>query len=309
MVKRFSNPYLFDSKRSIWNYLLWKTGLYDDPDHLPPLPADFSYPASPDFFDPNLPFVLWIGHSTFLIAVDGKLILTDPVWDSHCAPIRLKSFKRRHDPAIDLCDLPKIDYVLISHNHYDHLDAKTVKHLHAFHPEIEWVIPLGLSKWFHARGISRVHELNWWETWDCITAVPAQHFSGRSIWDQNKTFWNGYVFERDGKRFYFTGDTGYNPVNFKMIGECWPHMDLSMIPIGTYVPRKFMQPVHCSPKEAVQIHTEVKSKLSIGMHWKTFCLSDEPMDRPPYDLYLAMSEKKLPYDTFLAVEPKTYVNW
>ena len=313
MAHRYSNPYGDDSRRSLWDLLLWRTGAYDDPVPRFAPPPDFIYPAASSQCDKQLPSAVWIGHSTFLIEIDGLSILTDPVWDAYCSPIPFKSLKRHHEPPISLADLPKIDFVLISHNHYDHLDAKTVRHLHSFHPEIQWILPLGLSPWFHARGIRRVQELNWWEQFQSgevsITGVPAQHFSGRTLWDMNETFWNGYVFETKGKRFYFTGDTGYNPVDFKLIGDHWPYMDLSLIPIGTYVPQKFMQPVHCSPREAVEIHSDVKSRFSLGMHWKTFRLSGEPIDRPPFDLFLAMTAKKLSYDTFLPIDPGIYVNW
>ena len=313
MAPRYSNPHGGGMRRSLWDLFLWRSGLYNDPVPRLPPPPDFSYPAQIQQFDRQLPSAIWIGHSTYLIELDGLAILTDPVWDNYCSPVPLRALKRRHDPPISLADLPRIDYVLISHNHYDHLDAKTVRHLHAFHPEIQWIVPLGLSPWFRRRGIERVQELAWWKGAridDClITAVPAQHFSGRTLWDQNQTFWNGYVFETKNKRFYFTGDTGYNPVDFKMIGAEWPHMDLSLIPIGTYVPQKFMQPVHCSPREAVEIHCDVKSQFSLGMHWKTFRLSEEPMDRPPFDLYLAMRDKNLSCDTFLAIDPGVYVNW
>lgn len=312
-MKRYTNPHLGKTRRTLWDLFLWRMGHYDDP--MPRLspPADFVYPAQSHPFDRQAPSAVWIGHSTFLIDIGGVTILTDPVWDEYCSPIPIKSLKRRHEPPIALGDLPRIDYVLISHNHYDHLDAKTVAHLHAFHPEIQWIVPLGLARWFRRRGRGKVFELNWWETHQTpgctVTAVPAQHFSGRTLWDKNKTFWNGYVLEARGKRLYFTGDTGYNPVDFKAIGAHWPHMDLSLIPIGTYVPRAFMQPVHCSPWEAVEIHRDVKSRFSLGMHWKTFRLSDEPMDRPPYDLYLAMTDKKLAYEMFLPIDPGVYVNW
>ncbi|HSX37488.1 MAG TPA: MBL fold metallo-hydrolase [Chlamydiales bacterium] len=313
MNGRYKNPLGGNSRRRLFDFFLWKLGLYDDP--IPRLPPSkhFSYPAQPLQFDSTFPSAVWIGHSTFLIEVEGLVILTDPIWENYCAPIPFKALKRSHEAPIALSDLPRIDFVLISHNHYDHLDAKTVKHLHAFHPEIQWIVPLGLAKWFLSRNIRRVIELKWWRqlcfSGGSITAVPAQHFSGRGIWDQNRTYWNGYVFESLGKRFYFTGDTGYNPIDFKKIGSEWPHMDLSLIPIGTYVPQKFMQHVHCSPREAVEIHCDVKSRLSLGMHWKTFRLSDEPMERPPYDLYLAMRDKKLAYDQFLAIDPGVYVNW
>lgn len=312
-MKRYTNPHSGHTRRTLWDLILWKTGYYNDPRSGLAPPKDFIYPAQASYCDRTAPSAVWIGHSSYLIEVEGRSLLTDPVWDLHCSPIPLKGLRRHHDPPIALADLPPIDVVLISHNHYDHLDAKTVRHLHAFHPEIQWIVPLGLAPWFCRRGITKVQELSWWQSLQnkgcTITAVPAQHFSGRTLLDQDKTFWCGYVVEVCNKRLYFAGDTGYNPIDFKEIGNKWPSMDLSLLPIGTYVPQKFMQPVHCSPFEAVEIHSDVHSCFSLGMHWNTFCLSDEPMDRPPYDLFLAMNEKKLPHETFLPVDPGVYVNW
>lgn len=312
-MARFRNPHIQDTRRTLWDAILWKMGRYNDPiPRLSPSPQ-FFYPASPEPFNTDLPGAVWIGHSTFLIEAEGVAFLTDPIWEDYCSPVPIRALKRHHEPPILLGDLPSLDFVLISHNHYDHLDAKTVANLFKIQPDILWIVPLKLKSWFERRGIKKVVELNWWETHKTpkcsITAVPAQHFSGRSFWDKNATFWNGYVCETERKRVYFTGDTGYNDRDFKKIGNAWPSMDLSLIPIGTYVPRRFMQPVHCSPWEAVEIHCDVRSRFSLGMHWKTFCLSGEPMDRPPYDLYLAMNHKKCPYETFLPIDPGIYVNW
>ncbi|HSX27058.1 MAG TPA: MBL fold metallo-hydrolase [Chlamydiales bacterium] len=311
---RYQNRHIIDTYRTFWDVLLWKLGTYDDPLPKLPPPLGFQYPAQPHLFERHLPSAIWIGHSTFLIEIDGLFILTDPVWEDYCSPIPIPRLKRQEEPAIPLADLPPIDIVLISHNHYDHLDAKTVRALHQFHPQIEWIVPERLSSWFRRRGIDAI-ELSWWKTHSskkcAITAVPAQHFSGRTIWDQNRTHWNGYVVEtpQPRKRFYFTGDTGYNRMDFKSIGDHWPYMDLSLIPIGTYSPKKFMAPVHIGPHEAVLIHKEVHSRLSLGMHWKTFRLSDEPIDRPPYDLYLAMKEHNLPFKSFMPVDIGHHINW
>lgn len=312
-LKRFENQHVQDLHRSPWDVILWKCGHYDDA--IPKLspPTDFVYPAQPKNFVRGQPSAVWIGHSTYLIEIDGLVILTDPVWETYCSPIPFRSLRRHVDPPIALADLPPIDIVLLSHNHYDHLDAKTVSTLHRFHPQIEWIVPSGVAPWFRRRGIHSVTEVPWWNSRSIrnakVTAVPAQHFSGRTFWDKNMTHWNGYVLEVGCKKLYFTGDTGYNPKDFKAIGEKFASMDLSLIPIGTYSPQKFMQPVHISPSEAVQIHSEVKSRFSLGMHWKTFRLSDEPIDRPPYDLFLSMKEKKLPFETFLPIDIGSYVNF
>lgn len=312
-MARYTNPHLLNMRRTLWDFFLWKVGYYNDLKPREKIPKDFVYPAGAPPFNRAEPYALWIGHSSFLIEVEGVTLLTDPVWDNYCSPIPYPKLKRRVEPPMPLADLPPIDFVLLSHNHYDHLDAKTVRHLQTFHPQIEWIVPAGLSRWFHRRGIFKVRELKWWESYSpaslSVTAVPTQHFSGRTLWDKNKTHWNGYVLESAHKRLYFTGDTGYNPHDFKAIGKRWDGMDLSLIPIGTYVPKKFMETVHIGPEEAVQIHSDVGSRLSIGMHWKTFRLSDEPLHAPPYHLYLAMKEKKLPFSSFLPVDPGTYVNW
>jgi len=309
---RFTNPYTEVPKHNIWDVILWRFGHYDEPHTLPPV--GFSYPAQPGVFNESIPSTVWIGHSTYLIQVGGLSFLTDPLFSPHCSPVPIRSLERRHQPSIEITDLPRIDVVLISHNHYDHLDERSVRQIHARNPDTLWVVPNGVKRWFTRKGMRNVCELNWGQfhamndhCW--ITAVPAQHFSGRGLWDENQTLWCGYVIECKKKTFYFAGDTGYNEVDFKQIGERWPSIDLSLIPIGAYAPKRMMQPIHVCPKEAVQIHSDVNSRLSLGMHWHTFCLSDEPMDLPPYDLYLAMKEYQLPFETFLPILPGQYVNW
>jgi N-acyl-phosphatidylethanolamine-hydrolysing phospholipase D len=309
---RFSNPHIRDIKRTLWDLILWRFGFYAEkrPRTLPP--ENFQYPHDYHFYDRNLPSAMWIGHSTYLIHIDGLTFLTDPVFSNYCSPVPFHILKRREAPALDICEIPPIDIVLISHNHYDHLDRKSILALHRMYPNILWVVPRGVKEWFSIRSIHNVVELDWGAVYkgQCkIHAVAAQHFSGRSLWDKNKTLWCGYVVECQNKRFYFVGDTGYNPVDFRQIGEKWPDMDLCLIPIGTYVPEKFMQPVHISPQEAVNIHSDVHSKFSLGMHWKTFCLSEEPVNLPPYDLFLTLKERNLPLDSFLPVEPGRYINW
>jgi len=307
-MTRYSNPHLSNDRRSVWDVILWKTGHYDD-SVVSQIPPNFVYPSKAKPYDRNLPSAVWIGHSTFLVNCKGFTVLTDPAWDDYCFPIPFRSLKRLNMTPFPLEDLPKIDAVLLSHNHRDHLNAKTIQKLFELQPQILWIVPKGLARWFRSHGIAPVVELGWWQSYGPITAVPAQHFSGRTLWDKNKTLWNGYVLEVGQKKLYFVGDTGYNPIDFKEIGKAFAPIDLSLIPIGTYVPREFMAPVHCSPFDAVQIHQDVGSKFSLGMHWNTFCLSDEPINRPPYDLFLAMQAKNLPFDTFLPVDIGVHVNW
>lgn len=316
---RYINPHLEDPLKKPLNAFLWKMGWYDEPKEkrCAPAPANFTYPLPDKLVDTKEPSVIWINHSTFLVSYKGIHILTDPIWSSRCSPVHFAGPQRKHMPGVPFKTLPPIDYVLISHNHYDHLDRATVKRLYEANPEIQWIVPKGVKNWFLRRGIKKVIEFAWWEEHRFgkeiplrITAVPAQHFSGRAIWDFNRTLWAGYVIEFErAKNWYFAGDTGYNPIQFKEIGAKWGKMDLSLIPIGCYVPRKFMSPVHIDPLSAVKIHQDVGSNLSVGMHWKTFSLGDEPLSQPPYDLYLAMRSAELDPKTFCAIEPGHALNW
>lgn len=324
MAKRFNNPYIRDIRRRWHDFILWQLGHYDD--LLPPLkpPEGFSYPLPSLEFDLDKPFFSWVNHCTFLIEYKGITILTDPIWGKRCSPIPLIGPKRRHPPAIEIGDLKKVDVVLISHNHYDHLDHKSVVRLHRRFPKIRWFVPSGVKKWFTARGIQNVKEMHWWEeaVLDLgsglpvmeIHATPAQHNSGRVFWDIDKTLWMGFVVRFQGgenrvKSFYFVGDTAYNPYDFKKIGERFSSIDLCFCPIGTYKPGRFMRTVHSSPEDAVNIHQDVNSLLSVGMHWKTFRLSSEHMEQPPYELFLEMEKRGLNPHRFLVVEPGMQVNW
>lgn len=311
--QRFTNPHISDAKRTLKDALLWKIGHFDDPEDLPPMPPHFVPSLLPEPLNKDLPSALWVNHSTFFLKIDGVHFLTDPVWGKRCSPIAFLGPVRRHTATLELKDLEKVDHVLISHNHYDHLEKKTVLELHKLYPNIQWWVPLGVKKWFTKLGIKKVQELGWWESASFdgfkITGVPSQHFAGRNLWDTWNTLWLGWVVESKTKRFYFVGDTGYNPFDFKSIGEKWSHMDLSLIPIGSYTPRKFMGPVHIDPAQAVEIHKEVSSIRSIAMHWGTFNLSDEERFRPPYDLLVALQKEGIDPLTFLAIPPGHEINW
>lgn len=313
LSKKYANPHVDTIRRNLWNFLLWKMGYYDGSTP-PKAPPGYRYPFLPSQYNAIHPSATWVNHSTYLIQVQGSHFLTDPIWAKRCSPLPFIGPKRHHPPGLPFTDLPPIDCVLISHDHYDHLDRATVEKLRRAFPNILWIVPRGLFTWFVQQNISRVMELDWWEEIEInssfrITSVPAQHFSGR--FRMNKTLWCGYVVEAlsIGKRFYFAGDTGYNTQDFKQIGAKWKFFDLALIPIGTYCPRKFMSAVHVDPREAVKIHQEIGSKLSLGMHWKTFSLSDEALEQPPFDLYKALQEAKIPPQHFLALEPGTKVNW
>ena len=247
------------------------------------------------------PTLTWIGHSTFLIQVGGLNVLTDPHFTSRASPLGWAGPKRLAPPGLALHDLPPIDLVLISHNHYDHLDDATVREMARSHPQALFAVPLGLGSWLHRRGVRHAIELDWWQAHHgpsfTLTAVPAQHFSGRSPTDRNRTLWCGHVLESAHRRIYFAGDTGYSK-DFADIGARFAPIDLALIPIGAYDPRWFMRPVHVNPEEAVRIHRDVGARHSVGMHWGTFRLTTEALDEPPRALERALEEAGIPRGQF-----------
>jgi len=319
---RFYNPNIDNIKRSFLDLMLWQLGFYDDKNKPKSIPVKFRYPNSKRQLRKKVPTVTWINHCTFLVRVENINLLTDPIWSDRCSPLPFLGPKRRHETPLALENLPRIDLVLISHDHYDHLDKKTVRRLQAQNPGITWVVPKGIKRWFQKQGIKQVIEMDWWEEIELgiqgqevvITSVPTQHFSGRGILDKNCSLWSGFVVDfirhkKQEKRLYFVGDTGYNRKDFRKIGEVFGEMDLSLIPIGTYLPHNFMSPVHINPYKSAVIHEEVGSRLSIGMHWKTFRLSGEALDQPPYDLYCALQKKEIDPKTFRVLEIGQTINW
>lgn len=244
----------------------------------------------------------WINHSTILVQLGGLNILTDPIWSERASPVTFLGPKRRAEPGIAFDDLPRIDAVVISHNHYDHLDAETVDRLHArYGDKLHFFVPLGLKPWFADRGIGNVSELDWWDEAKIngvrMVFTPVQHWSQRTLWNRNHTLWGGWWLEANGSRFFFAGDTGYSE-DFKTIHTRLGAPDLAAIPVGTYEPRWFMGQHHVAPNEAVRIHRDLGARRSLGIHWGTFELSDESLDRPPKDFLAARSAAKLAADEF-----------
>lgn len=242
----------------------------------------------------------WIGHASFLIQVGRLNLLTDPVLSRRTSPVQWAGPGRLAPLGLGFDELPKVDLVLVSHNHYDHLDERTVRRL-ARRDAPVFVVPLGLRHWFDTRGIGRVVELDWGQSTEfgelSVHAVPAQHFSGRGIRDRNRSLWCGFVYEIAGERHYFAGDTGYGP-DFADIGARFAPIDVAMIPIGAYDPRSFMRPVHVDPEEAVRIHQDVGARRSLAMHWGTFRLTLEPLDEPPQRLEAALEAAGIPPSQF-----------
>jgi len=242
----------------------------------------------------------WVGHSTFLWQHLGINLITDPHLTDRASPLEFIGPKRLNPPAIELSELPSIDFVIISHNHYDHLDRKTVLALTKQQREKPpyFLVPLGLKNWFADIGITEnVIELDWWQSkqigqWN-FTAVPVQHWSKRGLFDTNMTLWAGWVVRSPEQKLFFAGDTGYSK-DFIEIGKRYGPMDLSLIPIGAYAPRWFMKDMHVNPEEAVKIHIDVESRQSIGMHWGTFLnLTEEPLLEPPQRLLQELLKQRI----------------
>jgi N-acyl-phosphatidylethanolamine-hydrolysing phospholipase D len=245
----------------------------------------------------------WIGHSSFLIQHQGLNILTDPIFGD-CQPIPVGRMRRSTPPGIRFADLPPIHHVLISHSHYDHLDLPTIR---ALGNEVHYWVPEGLSRWFRRRGITSCRELAWGQTAKLsedltIHCVPAQHGSARTLFDRNQTHWCGWVVKSAERSAYFAGDTGYSPI-FRELGEQFGGFDLAMIPIGAYNPRWLMHPVHLNPADAVQVHLDVRSRLSVACHWGTFRLADEPLEEPPTLLAQELAQAHVDPAKFLAIHP------
>lgn len=248
----------------------------------------------------------WIGHSTVLLQIDDVNILTDPTFSDKASPIAWLGADRATPPALRAEDLPFIDVVLISHNHYDHLDEASVQAL-ARQPggPPRFIVPLGVERWFAGQGIANVEALDWWQQTAFrkgasevrIDFLPAQHWSRRTLFDTNATLWGGFAIRAAGRSAYFAGDTGYGSV-FREIGERAGPFDLALIPVGCFEPRWFMRNHHVDPAQAVRIHRDVRARYSMGIHWGAFRLCDEPVEAPLDLLPAALAAEGVPPPDF-----------
>ena len=246
--------------------------------------------------------VTFIGHSTFLIQTPSGHVITDPVYAVQAGPFGRFGPRRVRRPAVRFEDLPPISTVLLSHNHYDHCDLRTLRALQVrFQPQV--VTPLGNGAVLRSAGMTRVEELDWWEeSRDApfrLMLTPAQHFSARTPFDRNRALWGGFVFVAGGVRIFFAGDSGYAP-HFRELHARVGPVDLALLPIGAYEPRWFMKDVHLNPAEAVQACEDLGSPPSLGMHFGTFQLTAEGIDEPLRALQRALDARGISGDTFRA---------
>jgi L-ascorbate metabolism protein UlaG (beta-lactamase superfamily) len=277
--KRFFNPDA-PQARGFFDVLRWK--LTSRPQPSPRFVPDVEPSRPPASIEGNELRVTMINHSTILLQQRGLHILTDPIWSERATPVAGIGPRRRRAPGVLWADLPPIDIVLLSHNHYDHLDLPTLRRV-AARGNSRFIVPAGVARLLRAESIGPVDELDWGDALrleGCtIHCVPALHFSARGIFDRNRTLWCGYMVEAAGRMVYFAGDTAFG-THFAGIREHFGAPHLAMLPIGAYKPRWFMSPVHMGPEEAVEAHRILGAAASIAIHHGTFQLTDESLDTP-----------------------------
>lgn len=308
--EKFFNPG-GNNDKSLIDVLRWQFlgDRKDWPDSL----VNLARPNLPEELDPNTVAVTFVNHATMLIQVKGVNILTDPVWSERTSPFQWIGPKRVREPGLSWDELPKIDVVIISHNHYDHMDEGTLKRLAARDQPLI-LVPLGDRVHVASFGSQRVEEMDWWQERKInedlkIVFTPAQHWSGRWLNDRFRSLWGSYAIVYRDQRIYFAGDTGYGG-HFKEIRERLGPMNLSFLPIGAYEPRWFMKYSHMNPEEAVQAHLDLGSEKSIGMHFGTFQLTDESIEQPLVDLNRAIDsiDQVKHDDFFVLLEGQTYMH-
>ena len=324
-----------------WQIPSWFKGLPPAPEAPPPVVApDLAFIASNTGAQAR-PAATFIGHATVLVQVptaNGSLnVLTDPVFGERASPVSFAGPKRFQPPGVALKDLPRIDLVLISHNHYDHLDEDSVKALNAQAggPPL-FVVPLGIKPWLAERGVTNAVELDWWDSVTLpatpsaqalvqrngagiaagassdavqVFLTPAQHWSARGLGDRMKTLWGGFALLSPKLHVFYSGDTGYSKDFADIQARLAPRQadaqgggfDLALLPVGAYEPRWFMKDQHVNPDESVRIHRELRARRSLGVHWGTFSLTDEALDQPPKDLAAARKAQGVADDAFFTL--------
>lgn len=306
MNPRYTNPWQH-AKHGLREVIRWKLGLPpheqaripDAPDMAAPWmklsPADIAVPP------PSGWRAVWLGHASFLLQGCGASLLVDPVFSNFCAPLPIPSLRRLVPPPCALMDLPRIDAVMLTHSHYDHLDLPTLRTLGR---DVRLLVAEGHGAWLGRKGFQDVHEIRWHESFSLtsnirVTATPAQHFTARSFTDRDQAHWCGWRIDSPEGALWHAGDSGYCE-GFRDIGERYGPVDFGMIPIGAYQPRQIMHPFHMNPDEAVQVFVETRCRRAVGMHWGTFRLTDEPMGEPPILLENALRETQIPPGSFEA---------
>lgn len=297
----FFNPDASAGK-SLGEFLRWQRTSHATP--WPKWVENRAVPRLPQVLEPGEIALTFINHITYLLQFRGLNLLTDPVYSQRVSPVQWSGPKRVRAPGLAYESLPRIDVVLVSHNHYDHLDLDTLRRLEIDHRPL-FLTGLGNRVFLEEHGLARVREFDWWDGVSHgdarVTYTPAQHWSGRGVSGRNRTLWGGFVIEADGRKVFFAGDTGY----WRHFGDLRSRlgvMDLALLPIGAYEPRWFMRDQHMNPEEAVRAHLDLGAKLSVGTHYGCFQLTDEGIDEPLHALDAARRRHGVAEACFRALE-------
>jgi L-ascorbate metabolism protein UlaG (beta-lactamase superfamily) len=299
---RFFNPGSGAGGRSFGDFLRWQRTRQRV--RWPEWVANRATPALPRELHSDQIALTFINHITFLVQFRGLNILTDPVYSQRVSPFRSAGPKRVRDPGLAFKDLPPVHLVLISHNHYDHLDIETLLRLQDVHSP-RFVTSLGNRAFLREFGIDAVDELDWWTHVEIagakVTLTPAQHWSSRRPRNRNRTLWGGFIVQSREQQVYFAGDTGYGG-HFRDVRERFGSVDIALLPIGAYEPRWFMRDQHMNPEDAVQAHLDLQPQVSVGTHFGCFQLTDEGIDDPPRDLATARDKHGVRANDFVVLE-------
>jgi len=301
--RRFFNPDV-STDRTLSEFLRWQRTARRA--HWPDRVENARHPPPPPAAGPREVVATFIGQATFLIQLPGLNLLTDPIFSERAGPDGRFGPKRVRDPGVAFEDLPRIDLVLLSHSHYDHMDVPSLRRLRD-HSDPLVLTGLGNRAYLARRGVRRSEEFDWWESFPLrgaarghIHFVPAQHWSRRGFFDTRRTLWGGFVVEALDARVYFAGDTGYASSIFRAVAERLGPPDLALLPIGAYEPRWFMAAQHMNPDDAVRAHLDLRARRSLAMHFGTFQLTDEGMDAPVRDLAAARERHGVSGEAFRA---------
>lgn len=305
----FQNPWASARTHGFLDFLKWTllerrrapAGGRPEPLTFPRAVPAFVYPR----VEPSSFTITWVGHSTFLLQIGGLNVLLDPIWSDRASPLRFAGPRRRVPAAVDFDALPPIDAVVLSHDHYDHLDDPTVRRLVRRYPAIGWFAPLGVGDFLRRRGAGNVVECDWWHQVGIgslgLTCVPAQHFSGRRPDNRNATLWCGWAIRSAHHSVLFAGDTALHPEFAPIAARCGP-FQVAILPIGAYEPRWFMGAVHMNPEDCMVAIQQLRPARNaeqlvlVGAHWGTFKLTDEPIDEPPVRMHANWRAGGLPED-------------
>ena len=307
---QYENNYLSEEKRAIKKSKFFS--FFFKNIFFPPTKKKFNLmDVDEQIYNSDLSLLTWAGHSTFLLQFKNTNILIDPHFSLRASPLSYIGPKRYMPSVFDKNNLPRVDVVAISHNHYDHLDIKTLKIINEKFPQAKFLVPLGDKELLLKNNIQNVKEFDWWENHNIngvkFIFTPVQHWSKRTFFDLNKSLWGGWWVESNNFKFLHLGDTGYTK-DFKDIKKKLGKPDLVAIPIGAYKPRDIMRYSHLNPDEALKTFIDLEAKKAVAMHWGTFILSQEAVDEPVNEIKSNLKNQGIEESNFLILKHGETIN-